>query len=444
MKKLIYIFTATVLGASLCACNDDASGEKNDQSDFQIACEKSGGEFKGPGRCQCQSAVCNENVVCDKITKSCTTNDSPLSGLCINDTIICNNSQLYECQNNHWEKSDLANCENGCRTDHSGCAECVHDICKEGKVQKCEDGKLSNATSCEPLQCASDGISCAHECEDSTIICKDNKLYNCEDNHYTEKESCPAGCNPKTQNTCAKTCTEDNIICTDGILKTCKSGKYDEGTACENGNSCAGDSKCGVCKDNDIRCIDDEDTQNGRIELCRQGEYVLSENCPSSASCDGETTCGECHNGDVRCVDDENGLGHFETCVNGKYSAPEPCPSEASCASENKCGECRNDKTKCTNLPDGTGQAAKCIQGTFVEGRIFLFEDEFTPGASCGSVSCYGNRCGQCKNGVNPWCGADSSMLHSCSEGREITELCNTILPGSKCITPSNGVSKCN
>jgi len=454
MKKLIYIFTATVLGASICACNDDASSGDSKKSDFEIACENSGGTYQSDYRCSCDATLCDEGAICNFMTKACTSNVTEPTEKCTTGSNTCVSSKLYECKDKQWERVNPSNpvdCEYGCRADASACAECIND----------------------------------------DIICKDNKLYICNDNHYEEKESCPAGCDEITKNTCSNTCPENAILCIDGTLKTCHNNKYDDGTKCPNDASCASNTECGectngestcvndefsyigqmtICKEgkyttqtcesntscssttscgkclNDtIECVNDEITKKGQIKTCISGEYII-EDCESGHSCDLDQNCGECHDGDIRCMNNEMNIGQIEICENGKYKLQELCESNNSCASETECGECWNGNTLCENDPETqVGQSQKCIEGKYVKGGAFA-DGTFLKGMSCGSVSCHNNTCGYCLNGMHKWCDAKDPLLTNvweCNDGGIKKTLCSTVEPGSRCHSSTTGDATC-
>ncbi len=425
MKKyrvILSLLTISML-ASACDLTEPAT-----RSDFDIACERSGGIMISDTKCQCLDVICDDGLVCNLLTKACPT--TTLAEVCQNNSVICTNSTLYQCQNNQWAKSEDPEIQNqckkyGCLPDLSKCAECTKDTCVDGELITCKNGVILNKYTCKSSTCEDD-TKCKNVCNENEKTCKDSILYICKNDELVKEKDCPAGCDTTTNNTCASNCNEGSTFCADGKLKTCKNGVFDDNTSvsCDNGASCKSDKECGECKTGDTIC------ENDQIKTCINGAWSEFAACPGNNSCkDNGKACGECTNGDTICENDQ-----IKTCIDGAWSEFAACPANNSCKTDGKtCGECTNDEIQCSDDAENAGTIKTCVAGQWDEGTPC--KDD----ASCKDEK----TCGECRNGMDK-CVEDSlqnlnnvGFVYQCTHGVLSDE-------GTQCMDNYGNRNSCN
>ncbi len=378
---------AICLLSSACESNyETVPTVASDKTDFEIACEKSGGTPTGNNKCTCLQVTCDEGVVCNLLTKACPTVTIPES--CTTGQSFCSNGKYYVCEDHKWaetlDTTIQSQCKsNGCLPDNLACAECTQNACVNGELITCKNGLIDKKTPCKTNTCEDD-TKCKDVCSEGEKICKEGQLFKCSDNDLIKEKDCPAGCDTKTNNTCASNCDDGANSCSEGKLKTCKNGIFDENTsqACPNEASCKNEKECGNCKNQDIQCKD------GQKSTCQNGVWSEATACDNESSCKDEKTCGECKNGDTQCKD-----GQIKTCTNGVWSEATSCDNGVSCKDEKTCGECMNDDIKCKDDDENGGTIQTCVNGQWNKGTPCKDNADHP-------VSCKDDKtCGECKNG---------------------------------------------
>ena len=331
----------------------------------------------------------------------CNTYDHALSG-------VCNNSQCIstmcepgysingvKCCENVPNATVINDAETECHYTclggftHNGkqcCANILHGTITEDSADEChftctESGYQMNrlGTGCESTTCTENETNCINNTERKGLISV------CHDNSWQDDSTCSYSCAADGK-TCGQ-CIEGTIRCTDvdgtGQKELCQNGEWTFVSVCSGASSCdVNQVECGICKNDDTRCVNNATTGRGSIETCQNGEWKQTDICDNGVSCDiSMKSCGSCTSSEKKCTN-AGDIGSIQTCESGNWGSAVPCGTGYSCKSSTECGECKNHSKRCS----GTTAYQICNSGTW--GTKSTCEAPSNGTASCSDGSC--------------------------------------------------------
>lgn len=380
-----------IVSAFIFACSDKGT-DKETPKEIQSLCEESGGLFlDSKERCLCGETLCAEGVQCDE-----------------SDETVCAG-----------KTTDEPNVKPDDKTDEK-VDEKPADKTDDGKTDDKDDDGKADEKEVDPAK---------EPCEKSGGV-YDEKAQICQCGEY----KCGAGvvCNSSDKDMCADfDCAPNATSCLNGTYQTCSDkGRWSVSQACPGNTSCASETECGECKDGDIKCDDDPETDVGTSKICVKGKWEVQNECANEegrpVSCLKEASgpskvCGECRNMPTQqCTNVTKPgastdllIGHLYMCEGGKMRGFQKsaegeitltedkyikCDAGNSCNPDRTaCGECCVGRKICKNdgiarkdgRPDGTvGQMYTCVDGVIDANPTpcpnETLCDERTLGQSCG------------------------------------------------------------
>ncbi len=415
-----------IVSAFIFACSDKGT-DKETPKEIQSLCEESGGLFlDSKDRCLCGENLCAEGVQCDE-----------------SDETVCAG-----------KTTDEPNVKPDDKTDEK-----VDEEKPDDKTDDKSDEKVDE----KPSDKTDDGKTEEKEVDSAKDLCeKSGGVYDegsktCKCGEF----KCGTGivCSTSDKNLCADfDCAPEAKTCLNGTFQTCsENGRWSTSQVCPGNASCASETECGECKDGDIKCDDDPETNVGTSKICVKGKWEVQNECANEegrpVSCLKEAsgpskTCGECKNMPTQqCVNVENKstsvtllVGHLFICEGGKMhgftkSAEDDvtltedkytqCDAGNSCNPDRSgCGECTVGKGICRNdgiawkdgHPDGhVGQLYTCVDG------VIDTNPTPCPNETLCDDRTHGQRCGECGM-TSKW-----HSGHSCfttSDGRQNSQIC--------------------
>ncbi len=427
-----------IVSAFIFACSDKGT-DKETPKEIQSLCEESGGLFlDSKDRCLCGENLCAEGVQCDE-----------------SDETVCAGKTTDEPNVKPDDKTDeKVDVEKpGDKTDEKVDVEKPGDKTDE-KVDEKVDEKPSDKTDEKVDEKEVDPAK--EPCEKSGgVYDEESKACKCGEN------KCGAGvvCNSSDKDMCADfDCAPNASSCLNGAYQTCSDkGRWSVSQACPGNNSCASETECGECKDGDIKCDDDPETNVGTSKICVKGKWEVQNECANEegrpVSCLKEASgpskvCGECRNMPTQqCTNVTTPgastdllIGHLYMCDGGKMRGFQKsaegeitltedkyikCDAGNSCNPDRTaCGECCVGRGLCRNdgiawkdgHPDGhVGQLYTCVDG------VIDTNPTPCPNETLCDDRTLGQRCGECGM-TSKW-----HSGHSCfttSDGRQNSQIC--------------------
>jgi len=207
---------------------------------------------------------------------------------------------------------------------------CTADLCSNGKIRVCTDGKPGAETACAGGADCKSATACG-ECKNDTLDCDDTKIKTCENGVWKEGADCKADGKICFAGACAAAAPCETNVCTDGKIQVCTDGMLGSAATCAGGADCKSASECGECvDDNAIVC-----TGESTYKMCVAGVWVDEGDCryPSGLCLEG-VGCVECRTvGETGCTDSEMS----QVCTpDHKWDPLELCEDGAVCID----GEC--------------------------------------------------------------------------------------------------------
>lgn len=403
-----------IVSAFIFACSDKGT-DKETPKEIQSLCEESGGLFlDSKERCLCGETLCAENVQCDE-----------------SDNTVCADATVEKPVEKDDDKPSIKPDE---KTDDKVDTEKPSDKTDDGKTEEKDDDKPS----VKPDDKTDDGKTEEKEVDPAKEPCEksggvydeESKVCKCGEN------KCGAGvvCNSSDKDMCADfDCAPNATSCLNGAYQTCSDkGRWSVSQACPGNNSCASETECGECKDGDIKCDDDPETNVGTSKICVKGKWEVQNECANEegrpVSCLKEASgpskvCGECRNMPTQqCTNVTTPgastdllIGHLYMCDGGKMRGFQKsaegeitltedkyikCDAGNSCNPDRTaCGECCVGRGLCKNdgivwkdgHPDGTiGQMYICVDG------VIDANPTPCPNETLCDARTLGQSCGEC------------------------------------------------
>ena len=480
------------------SCNGNLCGE------CQNGTEICGTKYGKEGIFKCQDGVMVLIQECSSGScKADVDGDGAECGDCFNGEERCVTgtgsvkTMVQRCVNAQWPAESgleedspfyVKTCDNlSCNADMKDCGVCLNGDtkCEGGILHTCMDGGWSEGLECpNHASCLNDGKECG-TCQNDETKCEDEngvgKKFVCDKGLWV-KSDCDGDMSCNLLQTSCGVCKNGSTKCDAGLISTCVHGEWSEGIECPNHVSCMDEEHCGVCRDNDERCVEGTGSEgpNGKakIQTCTKGKWDESngELC-LSGGCDAtKPLCAVCKEGDTKCVQ-----GTLYQCMNNVWTIEKACGG--SCKNTNECGFCYDGVTKCeadpeddnkTKLwkcesgdwikkeececnPQGTA-CAECIDGqtrciTIDNDRIAYeqscFSNKWSDAIQCAINACDGEeRCAECENGQTQCFEKEGkARVRKCEKGKWGTETdcaINSCTPqGTGCAECEEGNTRC-